>query len=235
MSSENVVSAGTERGHDGEQLLGMAAARLEQMAELREVRIDGIEQPEVGDIGDGEFGQALVLLAAHAGEHAAARGEIFDQPAGDGDQIIAGGNVQQRGDEVRVELVGFRFGLSARARCAGWNCPGGSRPPPGSACFCARPVPDARWRSYSHHGRSPLRPGSGFRGRARPWRRSGRSPDRTGWRGRCPECWNRARKTRRWAGPAAAGRIRGSQRAGRPGTCPALDGWRRRHWRAAPG
>ena len=84
----------------------MAVPCFEQMAEQRQIGIHRIEQPEVGDVGSGEFREALVFLPPHAGEHGAFRRENLEQPAGEREQILAGGEVQQGGYKRRVKLVG---------------------------------------------------------------------------------------------------------------------------------
>ena len=78
----------------------MSAARFEQMAEHGECRIDGIEQPEIGDIGGGEIGQRLVLLAPQTGDGARAGREDLHQAAGDGHQVIVGEEIEQRLDDT---------------------------------------------------------------------------------------------------------------------------------------
>ena len=88
----------------------MAAARFEEVAEQRERRVDGVEQPETGDIRGREIGQALILLPPQAGYGAGTCVEDFHQTPRDRDQVIAGVEIEQRRHEGRVQLEGAGLG-----------------------------------------------------------------------------------------------------------------------------
>ena len=74
----------------------MAATRFEEVPELRESRVDGVQQPEIRDIRGGEVRQRLVLLPPHTGDGTGARREDFHQPPRDTAQSLAGLEVEQR-------------------------------------------------------------------------------------------------------------------------------------------
>ena len=76
MEHYSVVVSGFKRG---EEFFRMTALPLEQVAEHRNVGIDGVEKPEIGDVRSGEVGQALILLAPHAGDGTGARAEDLDR------------------------------------------------------------------------------------------------------------------------------------------------------------
>jgi hypothetical protein len=82
----------------------VAAPDFQQVLELREVGIDGVEQPEVGDVGGAEIGEAQILLPALIGEQRAFRAENFDQPAGQGEQVFGATDVERRGNEFLIDL-----------------------------------------------------------------------------------------------------------------------------------
>src|SRR5260370_26372328 len=104
----------------------MAAPRLEQVLYQREVRVDRVEQPEVGDIGGAEIGQAEVFLPPRPGELAAARRQNLDQPPENRDQKIARRQIDQGRHELGIELVKSRGGFfyscppSQRSRLPGF-------------------------------------------------------------------------------------------------------------------
>jgi len=60
-------------GHLPEELFRQDALRFQKMSQHGKMTVDGVEQPEVGDIRGGKVGQGLVFLAAATGELAAAR------------------------------------------------------------------------------------------------------------------------------------------------------------------
>ncbi len=94
----------------------MAVPGFEQVAHDGEMLVDGVEQPEVGDVGGGEFGQALIFLAAHAGQDAALGGQNFDETAGDGGYELVGRKIEQRRGKLRIELKAVARALDARHR-----------------------------------------------------------------------------------------------------------------------
>src|SRR6185436_4509682 len=88
----------------------MPAAGLEQVAEKREGRIDGVEQPETGDVGRREIGEALIFLAAQAGDGSGAGGQNLHQLTGDACEVIAGMEIEQGRNESRFGLKGAGLG-----------------------------------------------------------------------------------------------------------------------------
>src|SRR5262245_19954338 len=88
----------------------MAAASLEQVAEQREGRVDGVEQPETGDVGSREIGQALIFLAAQSGDVSGAGGQNLHQLTGDACEVIAGVKIEQGRNESRISLKGAGLG-----------------------------------------------------------------------------------------------------------------------------
>ena len=83
----------------------MAPPDLEEVPHFREVSVDRVQQPEVRDVGDAELGEVLVLLPPPVGQGAALGREQLHQAPGDRHQVLARRDVDERGDEVRVELV----------------------------------------------------------------------------------------------------------------------------------
>ena len=79
-------------------------AGLKEVPEFREMEVDGVEQPEVGDVRRPELGEAEVLLTADAGQHAALGGQDLNQAPGDGGQVIAGREIEQRRHEMGVQV-----------------------------------------------------------------------------------------------------------------------------------
>src|ERR1035441_7568834 len=82
----------------------MPMAGLKEGQEFREMEIDGVEQPKIGDVRGAELGEAEVFLTANAGEHAALGGQDLDQAPGDGGEVIAGGEIEQRRDKMGVQV-----------------------------------------------------------------------------------------------------------------------------------
>src|SRR5437868_5120312 len=82
----------------------MPAAGLVDMTQLGEIAVDRVQQPERGDVGQPELRKALVLLTPAAREAAAPRRKDLDQTTGDRHHVIAGGDVDERRDETRIEL-----------------------------------------------------------------------------------------------------------------------------------
>ena len=76
----------------------------------RQMRVDGVEQPEVGDVGGAEFGQGLVALAARTGKLAAACDQSLDLPAQDAGKQLVAFDVEKRGNEFGIEPVAARLG-----------------------------------------------------------------------------------------------------------------------------
>ena len=59
-----------------------------------------VEQPEVGDIGGGEVGEALIFLAAGAGELRATGSEDFDDAAKQSHDVFVGADVEEGRNEA---------------------------------------------------------------------------------------------------------------------------------------
>ena len=55
-----------------EEHLGLNIARFQEVAKHGQMAVDGVKKPEIGYVGGSEVGQGLVLLAAAAGQLAAA-------------------------------------------------------------------------------------------------------------------------------------------------------------------
>ena len=72
--------------------------------------VDGVEQPEIGDVGGRKVGQGLILLAAAAGKLAAARHQQLDHIAEDAFQGGVRVNVDEGRNVSWVDLVDAGLG-----------------------------------------------------------------------------------------------------------------------------
>ena len=82
MGIQRETAQGTaEPCHQVVDLLGIALLALIQVRENRKVGIHRIEQPEVRDVGSGEIGKTLILLAASCRKLCAARRKQFHKAA----------------------------------------------------------------------------------------------------------------------------------------------------------
>ena len=182
----------------------MPATHLEQVTELREVSVDRVEEPEAGDVRDAEFGQALVLLPAAAGQRGAFRGKDFDQPASYRDEILAGRDVHDGRDEPGIELGTHRWVTGAPGPPAYWSCPPGTRLRSEAAGSSGRPGSASPRARCSRRAAGAPRPYSGCCGPSnRPTRCIRRGGTRE-WPGRCPGSAGRAPSNRRAAGAGRA-------------------------------
>ena len=84
----------------------VAALALQKMAKNRDIGIDRVEQPEVGDVGGGEIGQALVFLPAAAGELRALGGEDLKDAVDQAAHIVVGADLEQGGNKAGFEPEG---------------------------------------------------------------------------------------------------------------------------------
>src|ERR1700739_3739966 len=73
------------------------------MAEHGKVRVHRVEEPEVRNVRGREIGQALVLLAPPAGKLGALRRQDLENSIHDAAQIVAGVNLEERGNEAGVK------------------------------------------------------------------------------------------------------------------------------------
>ena len=98
---EGAQSAAQPR-HFHEKLFGVAALGNPQMAQRCQARIDGVHQPEIGQVAGREFGEAAAagLVAA---EGAALAFQNLDEPSQHEHELLAGGNLQAGRHELRVE------------------------------------------------------------------------------------------------------------------------------------
>ena len=88
----------------------MSLLALKQVAENREVGVDGIEQPEIRNIGRSEVRQALILLPAGTGKLCATGGENLDQSAQHSGQVLTSADLKQRRNKPRVQKKCVRLG-----------------------------------------------------------------------------------------------------------------------------
>src|SRR5271170_7447898 len=80
------------------------------MTENREVGIDRVEQPEVGNVRSRKIRQALILLPTAAGKLSATGGKNLDQSAQNPDEIFTGAGFDQRRNIARIQMEGAGLG-----------------------------------------------------------------------------------------------------------------------------
>ncbi len=72
--------------------------------------VDGVEKPEIGDVGGSKVGQGLILLAAAAGKLTAPRHQQLDHIAEDALQGGVRVNIDEGRNVGRVDLVDAGLG-----------------------------------------------------------------------------------------------------------------------------
>ena len=92
-----------QRGERGEELFRMAALPLQQVTEHGNMRIDGIQKPEICDVRRREVGQAEVLLPPAGGKLRTLGGENFQQPVDQAEQKVAGAYFEQGRNKAGIE------------------------------------------------------------------------------------------------------------------------------------
>ena len=90
--------------HASKQIFGMPKLRFKQMPQNWQMRIDRVQQPEVGDIGGIKISKRLVFLPALAAEFGAACDQNLDQAPQNADQIFAAVQINHGSDKRRSQL-----------------------------------------------------------------------------------------------------------------------------------
>src|SRR5579864_758753 len=87
----------------------MSLLAIKQVAENREVRVDGIEQPEIRNVGRSEVRQTLILLPPRSRKLGAPGRENLDQPAQHSGQVFTGADLEQRRNEAWIQKKRVRL------------------------------------------------------------------------------------------------------------------------------
>ena len=81
----------------------MPSPHLVQVSDLRQMRVEGVQQPEAGDVGYGKIREALVALAARAGQRRRFGGGALEDAVRDPHDERARRDVEQRRDERGIQ------------------------------------------------------------------------------------------------------------------------------------
>src|SRR5947209_5240109 len=92
--------------HAPKQVFGMAKLRFKQMPQNRQMRIYGVQQPEIGDVGGIKVSERLVFLPTLTTEFGATCHQYLDQPPQNADQIFTAVQINHWSYKRRSKLEG---------------------------------------------------------------------------------------------------------------------------------